>query len=559
MLNYAGYSFDQWDQESWIREQPSGVTVVIGAEASEGWSEAASRYCEAGNALLAIGQIYGLEKTLGISSASLLNEGWILWGDSLLTKDLKSSFHSFDATLAVVNADDVVGLGQWRSINGTVTEHPAFTSRSIGSGTAAWIGFDLMKTVCLIQQGVAVLRDGRPSPDSSGLINDGILKTDDGSVLDWQYDRDTAPDGTAPFYMHPIVDEMRILLARVLYDLQQQIGLSEAQTWFWPNGLTAIGHISHDTDGNVVELAETMLDKLAEAGVPSTWCTIAPGYPDSIYNRIQQDGHEIALHYNALGSEIPESSWSERDYRYQLDYLQAQVPGYEIVSNKNHYLRWEGDTSFYHWCERSGVRIEQSKGGTKQGNKGFLFGTCHPNVPVSSPAENNRRFNVISLPTLAWDPPIPIRCTADEAKLLLLRSKDVYGVAHFLFHPGAILNGTDTMKAGDFMVELCKYGRELGLEWWTSEAIDRWVRTRRNVRVETAEDEITVESDEAIQGLTVLLHKPDQVQVSVGSDASVVVKQIKPIERFGRSYVELVIDVPQGTSVLKLSAETATV
>jgi hypothetical protein len=417
-----------------------------------------------------------------------------------------------------------------------------------------------MKTVCLIQQGVSVVRDGIPSPDSSGLINEGFLKTDDGTVLDWHYDRDTAPDGAAPFYLHPILDEMRILFARVLYDLQQQVGLSESQTWFWPNGLTAIGHISHDTDGNVVEQAETMLDKLAEAGVRSTWCTIAPGYPDSIYDRIQAEGHEIALHYNALGTEIPESSWSERDYRYQLNYLQAQVPGYEIVSNKNHYLRWEGDTAFYDWCERSGVRVEQSKGGTKQGNKGFLFGTCHPYVPIASSAERNRRYDVISLPTLAWDPPMPLRCSAQEAKLLLRRSCDVYGVAHFLFHPGVVLLGSAAQTAGDFMVELCQYGRELGLEWWTSEAIDRWVRTRRNIRVHAAPDgRLTVETSEAVQGLTLLLPDYDQRGWTNAIGDSATVRSITPRERFGRAFIELVVDVPQGKSMITMTPEPSAV
>lgn len=51
----------------------------------------------------------------------------------------------------------------------------------------------------------------------------------------------------------------------------------------------------------------------------------------------------------------------------------------------------------------------------KQRNKGFLAGTYHPYVPVENTSEGNRPFEVLSLPTLSWDPPIPSRCKFEDA------------------------------------------------------------------------------------------------------------------------------------------------
>ena len=39
-------------------------------------------------------------------------------------------------------------------------------------------------------------------------------------------------------------------------------------TWYWPEGLDGIGHISHDSDGNSVNAAELMLEKIVGSRHP---------------------------------------------------------------------------------------------------------------------------------------------------------------------------------------------------------------------------------------------------------------------------------------------------
>ncbi|RAV21884.1 hypothetical protein [Paenibacillus contaminans] len=568
MLAYLGHSCQKWTHRDWINRQPAGLTIVAGASGLKEWPAACENYVRNGSSLLAVGGVYGLEKVLGVSSAGKIREGWVQWskdGDCPAA-GLQSSFHFFDAQ-AVTTREE--GIATWGSLSASLgviaapqeaAGYPAITERRIGKGLAAMIGIDLMHTFFMIQQGVPVVRDGLPAGDGSAAINEGIWKTDDGSVLDWQRDRDALEPGGVPFFLHPIVDEWRFVLQRVIHKLALSAGAPLAQVWFWPGGVEGIGHISHDTDGNDPAYASVTLQKLSEAEVKSTWCIIMPGYDADINKRIAEAGHEIALHYNALGTEIPESHWSEEHFLFQLKGLNEQFPCRPIVSNKNHFLRWEGDVQFYRWCERAGISLEQSKGGTKQGNKGFLAGTCHPYVPIETASEGNRPFEVLSLPTLSWDPPTPARCTYEEALALTDRARDVYGVAHFLFHPG--LAGISKEGVGDALVELVRYGRKKGLAWWTGEELVEWFRQRRQVQAELCRlpdggYRLNVSAEQDVQGLTLLLAMDSGGSpIAESPDGAVSIVSMQAVERFGRSYWELVADVAAGTNpILIRSAE----
>lgn len=559
MLNDLGLSCRHMNPEEWLQHQPNGVTIVVGGSTDPRWSSACMSWCEQGNALLVVGGTYGLEQVLGVTRIHNVKEGWIDWEEGELSTDLKSSFHFFDAVWVYSEQPDVALIGSIINRNGVRSDAPAVVTRSIGRGTAVLLAVDLMKTFCLIQQGVSVVRDGTPAPDGTAATDDGILKTDDAIVLDWQRDRTSAMDGGVPFFLHPVVDEWRVVLMRIMYSLHEQISEPLAQVWFWPNGLTAIGHISHDTDGNSAEHANALLERLKEADIRSTWCIIMPGYEAEINRRIAAEGHEIALHYNAMESEIPNSRWCEADFRYQLAMLQEQFPNRSIVTNKNHYLRWEGDVAFYHWCERSGVKVEQSRGGTRQGNKGFLAGTCHPFNPVGTVHERNRPMEVLSLPTLAWDPPVSIRCTMQEAFALLDRAADMYGVAHFLFHPAILLQNDD--QVGIAMVELVRYGVSRGLAWWTGEQLWKWRSARKQVTIHRGMDangqqQWMIDSNQPVSGLTLLVRGEGRCQVyNDTNDSSMeAASELRPVDRFGCKYTELILNIQKGRTVVSLLA-----
>lgn len=546
ILKQAGLACKAWSPEAWLASRPAGVTIVAGLDGQAEWTNVFRTYCESGNTILAIGDTFGLDDLLGVRRARAVQEGWIGWNGSALAAGLRSSFHFFGAAL-VKPSDGVETHGAITLRSGKETVHPAVTVKAYERGAAALLAVDLARTFCLIQQGVPVLKDGTPAPDGTGAIDEDVLKTDDGAVLDWTRDRDTV-EGGAPFYLHPIVDEFRLLFVRLLHRLSEVSSQAYAQVWFWPEGLEAVGHISHDTDGNVPRGAEMMLDGLKEADIKSSWCVIMPGYPEPIYRRIMAEGHEMAFHYNAL--EADGGYWDERLFNEQLELLKSQLAGLNepvrIRTNKNHYLRWEGDASFYKWCERAGIVFEQSQGGTKQGNKGFLSGTCHPYLPVSDAAERNRLMNVYSNPTLAWDPPVPIRCTEPEAKALLDRSKDVYGVAHFLYHPASLLNHKD--EYGGF-VELIRYGKERGLAWWTALELYDWLELRRTVEASVEDGCLVIAAGRACQGLTVLLSASAKVPEG---EAGALVRSASEVERCGIRLQQWILDVPQGETRIPL-------
>ncbi|GGD78432.1 hypothetical protein [Paenibacillus nasutitermitis] len=195
--------------------------------------------------------------------------------------------------------------------------------------------------------------------------------------------------------------------------------------------------------------------------------------------------------------------------------------------------------------------MEQSKGGTKQGNKGFLFGTCHSYVPVSSASESNRMMKLFSLPTLAWDPTIELRCTLEEGQTIIDESARVNGVAHLLFHPAALHR--EGVAAA--LVELAEYGRNKGLQWWTSEEIYRWMELKRGIEATVIFDkhqrrQLLVRAQQPCKGVTVLLSQAAP-QVGIPSNEGAV-RSIKPTDRFGLASHELVLDLNEGETVIPI-------
>ena len=57
--------------------------------------------------------------------------------------------------------------------------------------------------------------------------------------------------------------------------------------WYYPRNLPALGHISHDTDNNIIPLGENMLRIVNDLGIHTTWCVIVPGYPPALYDAIR--------------------------------------------------------------------------------------------------------------------------------------------------------------------------------------------------------------------------------------------------------------------------------
>ncbi|MES2460466.1 MAG: hypothetical protein V4671_07770, partial [Armatimonadota bacterium] len=332
--------------------------------------------------LCGMGELMGAEYTpsaysLWASGLRALGEGFLDARENThpILADLPLPLHYFSG-IAVTPTSATVAA-KVLDAHHRPTENAALLTRNVGKGQCLLLTPDITGAVVRIQQGVSVTRDGVPAPDGTGPVSDAVLKSDDGQVLDWLLDRE--PVSGVPglsLFLQPVADQWRGVVLRSLFYAASERKLSLPLLWYYPNSLPALGHISHDTDGNKPELGWQLLETMREAKAHSTWCVILPGYAPDIIQTIIADGHELATHFDSMTDGCP---WGEPYFDSQWRQLcEIFGPDHKPTTNKNHYLRWEGGVEFNHWCLRAGIRVEQSRGGTKQGNKGFVFGTCHP-------------------------------------------------------------------------------------------------------------------------------------------------------------------------------------
>lgn len=415
------------------------------------------------------------------------------------------------------------------------TSHAALLEAQHGKGRCLLIAPDIPGSLVHIQQGVAVTRDGIPSPDGTAPISDAVLKSDDGMTLDWLLDRQPVEElpGLSAF-LEPIADQWRELLLRALFHVATEQEVALPLLWFYPRNLPAIAHLSHDTDGNLVSNAELLLQLLHSAQIRSTWCTIPPGYPPEIIAAIRESGHELAMHFDSL-----DHPWTEAEFDAQWRQLTALFGGEKPITNKNHYLRWEGDTEFFDWCTRRDIQLDQSKGVSKMGEAGFIFGTCHPYFPF---APEGRMIDVLELPTPTQD--LNSFLPAIFGKRLLDAVKRHYGVLHLLFHPARLT--MDGVSAA--LLEIVAHAKQEGLEWWTAWELNAWERARRRIQWseyrQTADGAaVCLRAEEPLCDVTVLWLSPAATRLQVNGAEH----PMQTVTRWGFRFYAAAFDVAPDT------------
>lgn len=462
-----------------------------------------------GGAWLSIGGVCGMEGLLGVTPAV---PSFVLWAGSLRSLgegylDVRDADHPILAELprplhcfggAAVRADGAEILAGSLDSHGRPADPPALLERMVGAGRTVLLTPDVTGTIVRIQQGIAITRDGVPAPDGTAPIDDAVLKSDDGQVLDWLLDREEvagAPGLRA--FLPPVADQWRGIVLRAIFHLAAAQDAVLPVLWYYPDNLPALGHLSHDTDGNEERWAVRLLNTLAEADVKSTWCVILPGYSPAILDAIKQAGHELATHFDAMTDGLP---WEEAHFDRQWRELCALF-GRTPVTNKNHYLRWEGDTEFFDWCIARGIAMDQSKGASKTGEAGFNFGTCHPYRPVSPTGEI---LPILELPTPTQD----LLVFAPEALVAPLLDAVLrhYGILHLLFHPAHI----EKPGVADALLRAVQTGEANGIQWRTGAEIAQWENARRSARWKIEGDAFTLTAGAAaLPRATLLVYAPD--------------------------------------------------
>lgn len=526
MLAHAGLTFDVAGPEGLIAGLASHRLLLLPYDAplDTAARNAITAFARSG-AILGVGGTSGLDALFGVSSTSTLGECYgQVTAPHPITGGVTSSLHCWGgATVTAVSGTQV--LVRQRTAAGA----PLLCRNQ----RAVLIAADLAGTLVHLQQGIPIHQDGAPAPDGSAAVDDGILKTDDGMALDWEQDR-AEVDGQ-PCFLEPVGDDWRDLLLRSLCSLAQEIGAPLPVLWYWPDDLPAVALLSHDTDGNVEALAWQELEAVERHGIQSSWCFIRhpETYPLRFYQTVAEHGHEVCLHYDAHSPAFPDATFSESSFREQLRWLQELLPAIPITSNKNHYLRWEGWTEPWRWMAAAGVTVDQSKGPSKRGNCGFLFGGCHPWFPLEDAAHGSQFLDVLEINLFAQD--LIVAAPPELADPLVRRSRARGGVAHFLFHPAHVAKP----GVADAMGRLITFAQAQGLQWWTSDRIGRWERSRRKVRLSVAGGRLQAITPEPVPSATLLV-------LDTGDDSSDrrELAGWEPVERWGFPFRRRVVDLP---------------
>ncbi|OCA85972.1 hypothetical protein A8F94_14085 [Bacillus sp. FJAT-27225] len=392
------------------------------------------------------------------------------------------------------------------------SQAPLFQQFPLEKGIFSRCTVDIAETVVRLQQGGQPLfHDGTPAPDGTAEINDYVLKVDDMCEMDWEHDRQRT-ETNQPYFAYPYADLWKEVFVHYLVELSLAKELTLPFVWYWPEGVKGVAVISHDSDYNEDEHAYTTLRLLKEAGVRSTWCMMVPGYSQDVYQRVKADGHELAFHYNAV--DVDDGFWGEEEFKQQFSRMQKDLPGVEIVSNKNHLTRYEGWGELFEWCEQCGIKSDQTVGPSKKGNLGFTFGTCHPYFPIAWGTDHNRFYDVVELPFLT--PDINTGKWGDTSIIVpfLETVKNVDGVAHFLFHQIHLHRNEKVREAFFKVVEEMKKRQ---FEFWTGNEVNKWERLKRSITITSVTDgQVEFDADGTIHDFIVYipLHHDNEAQYS---------------------------------------------
>jgi hypothetical protein len=261
-----------------------------------------------------------------------------------------------------------------------------------------------------------------------------------------------------------------------------------------------------------------------------------PGYNRDFIAQIAADGHELAMHYDSMSENCP---WSHELFHQQWEGL-VDLFGQKPVSNKNHYLRWEGDMELFYWLVEHGIQFDQTKGASKTGEAGFNFGTCHPYFPVDFAGNV---VDVLELPTPTQD--LEIFAPTTLVYPLLEAALRHHGVMHLLFHPAHIAKP----GVADAIFTAVRETHAAGMAWWTATAINQWERARRQMswgdyQAENGGAQVTLTSGADLPGATVLWLGDETVTVA----ANGVTLDTKLVIRWGFPFHSTTLDVGAGES-----------
>ena len=557
ILRHAGIPFSLLTQEALAGDSPMPRLLIFAQdlELNSEQKAGAAEFVHAGGLLIGNAGTSGMDDLFGVQTVRLLEEGYLQppAAPHPATGGLSREIHIFGGSLVRAVAGtalaQVVPILPAHQADGAASD--AVVTHNSGRGRTLLFAPDLVTSVLHIHQGKTVVPI--PPRESAGISVGSILDPDrDGDLIEiddiddlYYSNGERLQDGRTHYnrriILAPMADILKELLLRAIFHLLSSAGEPLPLLWYWPRGQTSMAHMSHDSDGNRPLVGWFLFDLLQELNVPSTWCTMpVAGYDRSFYDALINSTSEIALHYATGNAPVREAPrWSQMDFDWQYDTLSYETGLSNIVSNKNHGIAWQGRLEFYYWCQNKGIQLEHSRG-----DRGFTFGTSHPWLPMEDDRPNGDFLDVLALPFLTQD--FTVVCPHGFMRPLVDQCHATYGVAHVLYHPSHV----EDPECERSIRETVAYARSLGMEWWTSEEINNWERSRRRVSISSAgngesasESAYRIQSPDSLNQATMLYLLPANGSAASTFTLDGETVPTRTVERYGHRFAQITADL----------------
>ena len=394
---------------------------------------------------------------------------------------------------------------------------------------AIYFGPHLGRTLSLMLMGRAVSCDAVGPGDGTIELDDGVLRAEDGTILDYATDRQVVEGCAAPIFATPHADVIREIWIRAIVESIEACEKPFYMLWKWPDNASAVATAGIDCDipdvDTVMQIRRTMMN----FGMKPAWMVPPPGLPADLLRLLRDWGHSIGLLYR----EAVDGENIGLKTQHLMVSRTAGSKGVSCIRPEGG--RWQGYTRFYSSAERAGARLSMSKGGVQPGSVGYLFGTCQLFRPLRFGGEP---FQIQELPYCAH----LSGTTAPLAAIheLISSASRVEGCFQLSLKLSEFADQDTEHRLQDALIFL----KQSQFKFFSPDELYWHDQARRDVRIKESASGLALTCKRDAPGFTV-------IQLGAGIEATSRDKSFSPAPevRYGTLFTPFVINLEQKTQL----------
>lgn len=403
----------------------------------------------------------------------------------------------------------------------------AASRRSIKAGSVHFVAPHVGQTISMMVFGRSVETDGIGPADTSAVLDDGILRAEDGTMLDFAKDRPTEGQ-SMPYFAHAHADAVRELWLRSVFEACECTNKALMVTWHLPGSATSAAMLTIDCAEPNVDQFQDSHRFLANLGARPSWLVGHIGFPNDIYRVMNNSLHEVGVLYDRAH----EDSWESEKLRLQhLSLTRAAATRHSDAIRASN-GRWEGYLQPYNAIARSSARISVAKGGRQPGTSGFLFGGSRP---VQAIHRDGTATGVFEVPYVAFVPKFPDPAAENVITEVAQR--------HGIFHIAAELGDLKTIEAQASLRRLIMLAKQAHMKFILPSELAHLETQRRQLRVQvqsaTESNVIAITPIEDIEDLTLLFSGIMEMEATCMGNPM----RVERVHRYGMGWWRVTLDL----------------